>query len=149
MRPGPQKVLWVAVMDGAKALIYRNAGDAEYPVLKLVEAMTHADAASHEIGADRPGRMPDHGDHRSALDEGDPHASAEAAFLAGAMEKLNAAAKKGEFDQLLIYASKTALGVVRPHYSPELAERLLESFALDITHEPVDRIEQRVHAAIG
>ncbi|MEE2525789.1 host attachment family protein [Hyphobacterium sp. HN65] len=149
MGHGPQKTLWVAVMDGAKALIYRNAGDAEYPVLKLVEAFKHEGEASHDIGSDRPGRMADQAKHRSALDEGDPHGEAEAAFLAGAMEALNAAAKKGDFDRLLIYASKPALGVIRPHFSAELGERLLDSIALDITHEPVDQIEKRVHAALS
>lgn len=149
MRHGPQKVLWVAVMDGAKALIYWNAGDAEYPVLKLVEAFKQENDASHEIGRDRPGRMPDPSGQRSALDEGDAHDSAEAEFLAGAVNALNMAAKKGEFDQLIVYASKSALGIVRPRFSAELSDRLVESFALDITHEPVDEIEKRVHAALS
>ena len=47
---------WVVVCDGAKALVLENAGDAKFPNLKTIKVFEQKDMATHEIGADAPGR---------------------------------------------------------------------------------------------
>ncbi len=47
---------WVVVCDGAKALVLENAGDAKFPNLKTIKVFEQKDLATHELGADAPGR---------------------------------------------------------------------------------------------
>ena len=47
---------WVVVCDGAKALVLENTGDAKFPNLKTLEVFEQKDLATHELGADAPGR---------------------------------------------------------------------------------------------
>lgn len=149
MAHGPRKTLWVAVLDGSKGLIYRNEGDAGYPVLRPVEISKQDVPANRDIHTDRPGRMFGSAGNRSAVDQGDAHEHEETRFVEKLVEHLNAAALDGEFDQLLIYADSDSLGEIRPHYHDELTRRLIKDFPLDIVNEPVDKLEARVKDAIA
>ena len=148
MARGPRKTLWVAVLDGSKGLIYRNEGDAEYPVLRPVEINKQDIPADRDIHTDRPGRMFDGTGHRSAVDQGDAHEYEEKRFVEELVDHLNAAALDNAFDQILIFADSDSLGAIRPHYHDELKCRLIEDVPLDIVNEPVDKLEERVKAAI-
>lgn len=148
MTHGPRKTLWVAAMDGSKLLIYRNEGDAEYPVLKPVEIDKQDVPPTREIVSDKPGRMFDGNGHRSAVDEGDAHQYEEAEFARDAVELLNDRALKQAYDRLIIFAASRTLGVIRPEYHDELKERLIGEFDLDVVNEPVDKLEKRVHEAL-
>jgi len=48
---------WVVVCDGAKALIFRNDGDAELINLKLLESFVHHTPPTRDLGTDRPGHV--------------------------------------------------------------------------------------------
>lgn len=148
MSHGPQKNLWVLALDGSKALIYRNEGDAQYPVLKPVE-IEHQDVPQRQdLITDRPGRMSDGNNHRSAMDEVDAHDQMERRFAEDAIEHLNQAALKNELESLLIYAASHSLGEIRPHYHVELEKRIVGEFDLDVVNEPVDKLEKRVSKAL-
>ncbi|WP_421788325.1 host attachment protein [Hyphobacterium sp.] len=148
MTRGPRKTLWVAVMDGSKGLVFRNDGDAVYPVLKSVDIRDQDVPPDREIQSDKPGRVFDRMGHRSAVDQGDAHEFAEKRFVERLIADLNAAALDGEFDQLLIYADSESLGEIREHYHDALKSRLLEEFPLDVVNEPVDKLEKRVKIAL-
>ncbi|MEE2566767.1 host attachment family protein [Hyphobacterium marinum] len=148
MTHGPQKTLWVVAMDGAKALIYRNEGDADYPVLKPVEIEKQDVPPTREIVSDKPGRMFDGTGHRSAMDEGDAHQYEEAEFARDTVEFLNAHALKDDYGRLIIFAASRTLGVIRPEYHDALKERLIGEFDIDVVNEPVDALEKRVHKAL-
>ena len=148
MKRGPRKTLWVAVLDGSKGLVFRNDGDAEYPVLRPIDIRDADVPPDREIHTDKPGRMFDGTGHRSAVDQGDAHELAERRFVEDLIKSLNSAALKGEFDQLLIYADSDSLGEIRDNYHDELKARLLEEFPLDIVNEPVDKLEKRVKEAL-
>jgi protein required for attachment to host cells len=149
MTRGPRKTLWVAVLDGSKGLVYRNEGDAEYPVLKPVEIRDPDVPPNRDIHTDKPGRMFDGTGHRSAVDQGDPHELEEQRFVERLIEDLNGAALDGKFAELLIYADSDSLGQIREHYHDALKTRLLEEFPLDIVNEPVDKLEKRVKDALA
>ncbi|WP_420434464.1 host attachment protein [Hyphobacterium sp.] len=148
MNRGPRKTLWVAVLDGSKALVFRNDGDAEYPVLRPVDVRDTDVPPDREIHTDKPGRMFDGTGHRSAVDQGDAHELEERRFVEDLIESLNSAALEGKFDQLLIYADSDSLGEIRDKYHDALKSRLLEEFPLDIVNEPVDQLEKRVKEAL-
>ncbi|WP_109259332.1 baeRF12 domain-containing protein [Hyphobacterium indicum] len=150
MSHGPQKTLWVAAIDGSKGLIYRNEGDAEYPVLKPVEIDKQDVPQSRDIMTDRPGRKFDgQGGQRSALDEGDAHDEQEKRFAEDIAGFLNKAALNHEFDEILIYAASRSLGFLRPKYHEALQKRIRGEFNLDVVNEPVDALEKRVSAALS
>ena len=148
MTHGPHKTLWVLALDGEKALVFRNEGDAEYPVLKPVDIDKQDVPQRQDLITDRPGRKSDGNQHYSAMDEVDAHDQMERRFAEDAIEQLNEAALKNEFDSLLIYAASHSLGEIRPHYHDELKTRLIGEFDIDVVNEPVDKLEKRVSKAL-
>src|SRR5438132_1054534 len=65
---------WVLVADGARALVLRNDGDAEYPNLKLVRTYGQENPATRKQGTDKPGRTHESvGSGRSAMEPTDWH----------------------------------------------------------------------------
>jgi len=54
----------VLVCDGARALLFRNAGDAELVNLETVEHFAVSVPPAHDLGTDRPGRV--HQSHGAA-----------------------------------------------------------------------------------
>ena len=72
---------WVLVADGARALVLRNDGDAEYPNLKLVRTYGQENPATRKQGTDRPGRTHESvGSGRSAMEPPDRRRSFRAAY---------------------------------------------------------------------
>jgi protein required for attachment to host cells len=64
----------VLVGDGAKAIFYRNKGDAQHPNLIVEEVLAGDDQPTREQGTDQPGRASSTGASRSAaLGETDWH----------------------------------------------------------------------------
>ena len=48
---------WIAVADGAKALVMRNDGEADAPNFTVLDVFQNPDnARTSEIGTDKPGR---------------------------------------------------------------------------------------------
>lgn len=127
----------VLVLDGAKLLFFRNEGDADQLVLKVVDAAEQADPADRDIKTDTAGRKP--GGH--TIGEADFHRQAEDRFAADAAETINRAALAGGFDQLIVVAAPRTLGALRPHLHKEAAARIVAEIPKDLTGHPVDRIE--------
>ena len=83
---------WVVVCDGAKALVLENTGDAKFPNLKTIEHFEQKDLATHELGADSPGRTFSPAGHgaRSSVEQTDWHDQTERAFLLQLVKHLDA-----------------------------------------------------------
>ncbi|MBI2719069.1 MAG: host attachment protein [Rhizobiales bacterium] len=138
----------VLVADGARALIYRNDGDAIAPNLKLVRAYAQDNPASHDQGSDKPGRVNDSFGRRSSMEITDWHRVAEDRFIdhiAGAMAKELAA---GDFAHIVVVAPPIALGEFRRAASPALAKATLAEIDKDLTRHTVDSIEKSVLKAL-
>ena len=136
---------WVVVCDGAKALVLQNAGDAKFPNLKTVEVLQQDDLATHEQGADRPGRtMASVGNRRSAVAQTDWHDQSEQTFLTQLAKRLDAAIAAGKAKSLIVVAPPRALGILRPSYSHALKGAVRAEVDKDLVKMPVGDIEKHL-----
>ena len=139
---------WVAVADGEKALLLRNQGDAEYPYLRVISKDETENPPSRELGTDRPGRMPDNGDHgRSGMDETDWHRAAEREFAREFAAKLVDWANEGRFRHLVVCADPRTLGALRDGYGDRLKSVLVAELDKDLTNLPVTEMQDALKRA--
>jgi protein required for attachment to host cells len=136
---------WVVVCDGAKALVLENAGDAKFPNLKTLEVFEQKDLATHEQGADRPGRTHSSaGRGSSAVSQTDWHDQSEHAFLVKLANHLDAAISAGKTKSMIVVASPRALGMLRPAYSHALKAAVRTEIQKDLVKMPVSEIEKHL-----
>jgi protein required for attachment to host cells len=139
---------WVVVCDGAKALVLENAGDATMPDLKTRAVYEQKDRATHELGADAPGRAAGvDGKNRSAVGQTDWHARNEQAFLENLARQLDAKVSAGAVKSIVLIAPPRALGVLRAACSAALKSAVRAEIDKDLVGVPVHEIEKRLTAA--
>lgn len=144
----------VLVADGRKMLLFRNAGDEQYPDLQVLAHDEKQVPAREDMGRDEPGvtfsgskgsgavgNAPG-ANNRSGYEENDFHQLEEDRFAADCAEMLRMRALANDFKQLIVVAPPRALGELRKHYHKEVEARLLGEIAKDVTHRPTDEIEQ-------
>lgn len=138
----------IAVVDGAKLLLFRNAGDAQHPKLETVHHSTQADPPSRDLASDAPGRShASAGGGRAAHDEGDPHQQRESAFAKDAAALLDRLARDNWVETAIIVAAPRTLGELRQHFSKALKSRIEGELAKDLTGLSVLEIERHLAAA--
>jgi protein required for attachment to host cells len=136
---------WVVVCDGRKALILKNEGDRITPNLREFEVRTHPDAATHELGADSPGRVQaSYGTARSSVEQTDWHDEAERTFLLALATRLDTAVRTGETKALTVVAAPRALGMLRQAYTDPIRAALREEIDKDLVKIPIYEIERRL-----
>jgi protein required for attachment to host cells len=137
---------WVVVCDGAKALVLENTGDAKFPNLKTLEVFEQKDLATHELGADAPGRTYSPAGHgsRSTVEQTDWHDQAERAFLVHLVKHLDAAVAAGKTKSLILVAPPRALGMIRSAYSHALRGAVRVEVDKDFVKLPVHQIEKHL-----
>ena len=140
---------WVVVCDGAKALVLENAGDDKFPNLKTLEVFEQKDLATHELGAEKPGRAYSPAGHgiRGTIEQTDWHDQAERDFLVHLAKHLDAALAAGKVKSLIVVAPPRALGMLRPVYSHALKSAVRAEIDKDLVKHPVDRIEKQLTGA--
>jgi len=140
---------WVVVCDGAKALVLENAGDEKFPNLKTLEVFEQKDLATHELGAEKPGRAYSPAGHgvRGTIEQTDWHDQAERAFLGQLAKHLDVALAAGKVKSLIVVAPPRALGMIRPVYSHALKSAVRAEIDKDLVKHPVDRIEKQLTGA--
>ena len=140
---------WVVVCDGAKALVLENIGDSKFPNLKTLEVFEQKDLATHELGADAPGRAFSPAGHggRSTVEQTDWHDQAERAFLVQLVKHLDAAVTAGKTKSLIVVAPPRALGMIRPAYSHALKSAVRAELDKDLVKLPVHQIEKHLTGA--
>src|SRR3974377_2474152 len=101
-----QRSEWVVVCDGAKALVLQNAGDAKFPNLKTVAVYEQKELATHELGAEKPGRAFSPAAHggRGTIEQTDVHDQSEREFLVQLVKHLDAALAAGKTKSLIMVA---------------------------------------------
>lgn len=136
---------WVVVCDGAKALFFRNEGDAELLNLKLMEEMDDEAPPAHELGTDRPGRVfSSVGTARSSVENTDFHDKAEADFLSAVAEKIGNAVHEHDIASLTVVAPPRALGLLRASL-PSAAQAVVKAeIAKDLVRMPTNEIEKHL-----
>lgn len=138
----------IAIADGAKLLVLRNAGDAAHPNLEVVEHESERHAATHDQGADRPGRGHNRIGHgRSSVAQTDWHQLGEDRFAVHAAELLDRLAADGWAAHIVVAAPPKTLGEMRKHYGKAVEARLLGELHKDLTGFPVDEIAAHLATA--
>jgi protein required for attachment to host cells len=150
MSPTRQVTTWVAVADGAKALLLVNEGTDEEPLLYVLAKREFENPPTHVQGTDRPGRKPDHGPgQRSAMETTDWHEIGEERFVAEFAGRLNRAAVEGRFRRLVLIAPPKVIGLLRGALSAEASAAIVAEIGSDLTKHPVDAIEQHLAKAMA
>jgi protein required for attachment to host cells len=126
----------VAVADGAKFNLFRNAGDETD--LKLTP-LAHDPVDAHHQGA-TPGR------HGSSANP-DGGQDKEDGFSSGVVDLLNKKVLANEVSALLIIAAPRTLGAIRPHYHAKLTAILVGEIAKDLTGHALHDVEKAIAAA--
>ena len=144
-----QRGEWVVVCDGAKALVLENAGDEKFPNLKTLEVFEQKDLATHELGAEKPGRAYSPARHgiRGTIEQTDWHDQAERDFLVHLVKHLDAALAAGKVKSLIVVAPPRALGMIRPVYSHALKSAVRAEIDKDFVKLPVHQIEKHLTGA--
>ena len=144
-----QRGEWVVVCDGAKALVLENVGDAKFPNLKTIKVFEQKDLATHELGADAPGRAFSPAGHgsRGTIEQTDWHDQAERDFLVHVAKHLDAALAAGKVKSLIMVAPPRALGMIRPAYSHALKAAVRAEVDKDLVKHPVHQIEKHLTGA--
>lgn len=125
----------VAVADGEKLNLFRNAGDEAG--LKL-EPVPHSDVEDGSQGG---------GSRQNSSGNPDASQSREDGFSIGIVEMLNKRILDGNIDGLVVIATPRALGEMRKHYHKALSAKLLVEIAKDLTAHSVSDVETAIRAA--
>jgi protein required for attachment to host cells len=138
---------WVVVCDGAKALILENTGDGKFPNLKTVQVLEQKDLATHQLGADKPGRTHSSvGNGRSAVEQTDWHDQSEQVFLTHLAQRLDGDVAAGKVKSMILVAPPRALGMIRHAYSQALRGAIRSEIDKDLVKHPVHDIEKHLTA---
>lgn len=139
----------ILVADGEKFLFLRNRGAPEQPVLEVETSGVQPGQATHEQGADQPGRtFASVGTRRSAVDQTDFHRLEKDQFAAKVAALLADRARSDALAKLIVVAPPHTLAELRQHYDRTVAARLLAEMDKDLTGHPVDEIA-RILSATG
>jgi len=126
----------VAVADGEKFNLFRNAGD---------EAGLKLTPLPHDaVDADHQGATP--GRHGSSANP-DGGQDKEDGFSAGVIDLLNKQVLAGQISALLIIAPPRTLGAIRPQYHAKLTTILAGEIAKDLTGHALRDVETAIAAA--
>jgi protein required for attachment to host cells len=139
----------VLVADGAKAMVLRNAGDAQAPNLKLEKSYGQDNPPTREQGTDKPGRTNDSLGRRSAMETPDWHRVAEDRFIERIASDMAADLSAGAYEKLVVVAPPIALGVLRKAMSAAVLEAIACEIGKDLTKHPVPEIEKAVTKALA
>ena len=124
----------IALVDGERFVLLRNDGQPFEPSLSKV-AEPSLEPTNYSAGV----RHQDKGGQIGGSTDLE-----ELAHGAAVSEYLNAKAKAGAFDDLIVIADPKTLGEMRRHYHVELQNRLVGELDKALTGEPLDRIEKAI-----
>jgi protein required for attachment to host cells len=126
----------VAVADGEKLNLFRNAGDEANPKLT---ALQDEDIANDNKGSGAR--------HQSSSANPDDSQVAEDGFAAGIADLLNRQVLEGHIANLVVIAAPRTLGELRKHYHQKLSAVLVGEIAKDLTGHSMQDVEKAIAAA--
>lgn len=140
---------WILVADGARArlLTRRERGGPLVPALD--REFIGSNIPSREIDSDRPGRTFDSaGEGRHAMEPPtDPRRKKKADFAKELAAMLDAEAKRGAFERLVVIAPPQALGDLRAEFSDAVQGRIVEEINKDLVDAPNEELAGRLSDA--
>lgn len=114
----------IALIDGKKFELYRNAGDEAHPALDAMPA-PKLDTHNHSGG----GHHSSAGNHADSMVAEDAHATAATAWINGQV-------LGGKIKDLVVIAAPRTLGELRHHYHKLTARAIRKELAKDLTGKP-------------
>lgn len=136
------KETWVIVCDGARALFLRNDGNGQSLNLVEVDAFHQTLKATHELGADHPGRAyASEGGARSSVESPDLHRKAEEEFVTRIADLLDKYVSDGVVASFILVAPPRTLGFLRKYMSAAALSVMKAVINKDLTKLPVYEIE--------
>jgi len=138
---------WVAVCDGATALLLENMGDEATPRLVTREVFKQDNPLTHEQGSSQPGRAFAAGGRRAAMEESDFHLQAEETFLRQFAAALDRHVRQEQIGALLLIAPPRALGILRKALSGATRRAVAGELAHDYVKLSLAEIQRRLIAA--
>jgi len=126
----------VAVADGEKLNLFRNAGDEANPKLT---ALQEEDVANDNKGSGAR--------HQSSSANPDDSQVTEDGFAAGIADLLNRQVLEGQIANLVVIAAPRTLGELRKHYHQKLSAVLVGEIAKDLTGHSMQDVEKTIAAA--
>ncbi|ABV95645.1 conserved hypothetical protein (plasmid) [Dinoroseobacter shibae DFL 12 = DSM 16493] len=141
---------FVVVADGEKALFLRNVGDNQDMNLVVARKIEQSNPAARDWATDKPGRFNDGaGVQRSAVDETDWHQLEKERFARDLADKLYKLAHQGQFDHVVIVASRVVLSALRKELHEEVLDRIILDIPKILTNHPLDEIETHLSRALA
>jgi protein required for attachment to host cells len=140
---------WIAIADGAKALVLRNEGEADIPNFVVLDIFKNPDGGrTSDIGTERPGRVHQSGTAgRAGVSQTDWHDIGEHRFAKDFAETLGRHCEAGDFKHLVVVAPPRALADLRKAYSKKLATAIVAEIDKDLTKHPLYEIERLLLAS--
>jgi len=130
---------WILIADGARARIVLNDGPGRGLKPGPNKEFEGVNAPSREIASDKPGRTFDsagQGRH-SKEPRTDPHEHEQRTFHYRLAAYLGEAAKRGDFDRLVVVAPPKALGNLRAELTDAARKKIVGELNKDLTHVPI------------
>lgn len=137
----------VLVGDGTRAVFFRNRGSLQQPRMAVEGVMAQPSPATHEQGADRPGRVHARlGTRRSAVEDTDWHRLAEDRFAVEIAEALYRLAHAKQIDRLIVVAPPKLLGTLRKALHKEVRDHLSAEVPIELATQSVKDIKSQLEA---
>ena len=136
----------IVVADQAEAIFYDTVSLTAQPV----EAGRIADPAAHlhnrDFASDRPGRSYESvGSARHAIArENDPRQREAIRFAREIARTLEEARRNSEFEQLIVVAGPSFLGLMRAELSPPTKACVVHEVHKDLVHSPVEVLREHL-----
>ncbi len=136
----------VFVGDGRKALFLRNIGDAQAPNLAAEVVLTDDNPATHEQGADRPGRTfkRAHTNRRASMEPTDWHELEKHRFARRVASAIESLVRAKKVEAIIVVAPARTLSDLRKAFHADVKKRIIAEVEKDLTRHPVADIEQHL-----
>lgn len=126
--------VFIAVVDGRHAHIYRNSGTAQAPHLELVSGFEQKNPPSREHGTDKPGTgFSAAGGVRSHVSESDYHAAQERQFAKDIIHSLDLLRRDRNITKLILVSPPRMLSELRRDMTHQLKEIVIKEIDKDLT----------------
>ncbi len=144
--PRDRNILFV-IADGEHARFVRPAADNALHTQADIDSPT-AHLRSADLGADRPGATFHSGStaHHGVQPKHDPHDLEKAKFARDLAARLNDAAAKGGFEELVLVAPPHTLNAIQAELSVVARERVIGTLDKDLVKTPDHELWPHVHA---
>lgn len=140
----------IVVADEAQAVFY-DTRSLEAPP-REVGRISDPVARQHDrdLASDRPGRSYESvGGARHAIErENTPRHQEAVRFARRISRRLDDSLGNGEFDELVVAAGPSFLGLMRNELSPQVKKRVVAEIRKDLVHGPVDDLRRHLLQAV-